>query len=282
MALTPANGETRSADSAISRTWRKMTRPMRFGVVVALPSAIAFFAAGAFLYPADYGAHVFATIAGVFLEAAVVVLVLEKLAQGQQKSEWRFVRHTVALRVAATMVDVIRLGSVRWSEIGYRCDANRYDEFRAVADRHLTDLRFNLWSLVLGLAPAEYREAREIEQLLGTLVDYLRQLPPQAGQPYEGEWLKLIDTVKAIEPFLRYDESLKSALDAGRRAAALLMVTAPISIDEFFERRLEAQNNLAEPGGEPPRIRYDVTGELAVKYFAIDSTLLEKIPQQGA
>jgi hypothetical protein len=109
------------------------------------------------------GPHIYATVAGVFAEAALVVLVLDQIARNHERHEWPSVRRAVGVRMAASMVDIVRLLLVQWSPIAYHGNHTRHGEFVEIADLHLSDLRSNLQSLALGAEPRDYLDARRIE-----------------------------------------------------------------------------------------------------------------------
>jgi hypothetical protein len=52
-------------------------------------------------YGKEMGPHIFATIIGILGEAALVVLVLDRMANSQKLREWRFVGTVVSHGVAA-------------------------------------------------------------------------------------------------------------------------------------------------------------------------------------
>ena len=98
---------------------------------------------------AKWGPISHATVAGVFAEAVLVVLVLDQIAHSHARHEWSFVRRVVGERMAASMVDIMRLLFVRWSPLAHSANHERHNEFVEIAELHLEDFRSNLQSLVL-------------------------------------------------------------------------------------------------------------------------------------
>src|SRR5690349_10481796 len=96
------------------------------------------------VYGEEMGPHIFATIIGILGEAALVVLILDRMAASQKQREWRFVGAVVSHGVAACMVDLTRLYGVRWDLESYHVNSNRYSEFVQILRLHLANLRSNL------------------------------------------------------------------------------------------------------------------------------------------
>jgi hypothetical protein len=65
------------------------------------------------VYGAEMGPDIFATAIGVLGEAALVVLVLDRMTNSQRRREWRFVGIVVSQGVAACLVDLTRLYGIR-------------------------------------------------------------------------------------------------------------------------------------------------------------------------
>ena len=75
-----------------------------FGLLVLLLSA-GLAALSFVVYGEEMGPHILATIIGILGEAALVVLVLDRMAKSQERREWRFTGTVVSRGVAACMVD---------------------------------------------------------------------------------------------------------------------------------------------------------------------------------
>jgi hypothetical protein len=169
------------------------------------------------------GPAIFAGVAGIFAEAALVVLVLDRVNRFQEARDWAFVRDIVGQRMAATMVDVMRLAGIRWSGAALHAERDRHAEFLEVAEVHLADLRSNLEGLAVRAEPADYRAARRVELRLAWLVRNLRTAPDDAIPP-GGEWPIVLETSRAISRFLERDGSSASP--------------SPIDLDTVLEARL--------------------------------------------
>lgn len=83
-----------------------------FGIASFLFAA-GLFAVGAAVYERDMGPAILGGVAGIFAEAALVVLLLDRVTRLQEARDWAFVQQTVGRRMAATMVDIMRLAGIR-------------------------------------------------------------------------------------------------------------------------------------------------------------------------
>jgi hypothetical protein len=252
--------------------------------IVALVCAALIFACGAIVYGGAMGPHAFATAAAILAEAALVLLVLDRVQTAQQHRDWRFVRQLVGQRMVAAMVDVVRLCNVRWNAIVLEANIERYPEFLRLAELHLADLRSNLEGLALAAEPADYEHARRIETRLGWLVRYLYERPPTASTP--GAELPVVESTATLirryllsgnDPtvalaFSSASEVVSANVDAHRG------VRFAVQSDAFWQARMEAQTRLIDRRDPPtalPGILYDIDGDLAMSYFAVDCLLLE-------
>lgn len=244
----------------------------------ALLVALTLFSVSYLIYDDEIGPHIYATLAGVFAEAALVVLVLDQISRNQERREWSFVRRAVGERIAAAMVDVMRLFVVRWSPMAYEANNARYDEFVTVAELHLADLRSNLQSLALGAEPRDYREARRIELRLAWLIRYLRVGTASPTHPDRELLFVVTETARLTKNFLHRESRYAPTLAT---AAQTVARTRVVDADAFFTARQEAQATVSQlevgDSRSPSGIMFDVEGELALKYFAIDSSLLERV-----
>jgi hypothetical protein len=134
----------------------------QFGVL-ALIGALASIALGFIFKTHEMAPHVYATGAAILAEAALVIFVLDRLAQAERQREWAFVSRVVGRRMAACMVDVLRLCCVSWSSVAFKANIGRYSEFRGIAGLHFADLRSSLEGLAIGAEPRDYERARTIE-----------------------------------------------------------------------------------------------------------------------
>jgi hypothetical protein len=239
--------------------------------------AVGLFATGAAVYGRDMGPAILGGIAGIFAEAALVVLLLDRVVRLQEVRDWAFVRQTMGERMAAAMVDVMRLAGIRWSALALEANRDRHAEFVDVAEVHLADLRSNLEGLALRAEPADYRAARRVELRLAWLLRTLRLEPGEAIVPGP-EWPIVIDTARAIRAFLRPDESTTSVTRPGQNSASSSQSQTQL-MDAFWMERMRTQqrvHDLANGTVASRGILFDIDGDLAVTYFAIDAALIER------
>jgi hypothetical protein len=239
--------------------------------------AVGLFATGAAVYGRDMGPAILGGIAGIFAEAALVVLLLDRIVRSQEARDWAFVRETMGERMAAAMVDVMRLAGIRWSELALNANRDRHAEFVEVAEVHLADLRSNLEGLALRAEPGDYRAARRVELRLAWLLRILRPEPDEAVVPGP-EWPIVIDTARAITAFLKRDESSMSVIGLGHDSPSGSPSQTQLMDALWMERmRTQQQTHDRETGTVASRgILFDVDGDLAVTYFAIDAALIER------
>jgi hypothetical protein len=245
--------------------------------LAALGTSLGLLAVGIVIYGHEMAPHVLATIAGVFAEVALVVLVLDRLARAQAKQSWSFVRGVVGRRMAASMVDVIRLCGIRWSPDAYAANHERHDEFVRLAELHLADLRSNVQGLAIAAEPGDYRDARKIELRLAWLVRYLREPSHRVGRP-GSEYFVASDTARLIQRFLDGEQEFGSTLALADKIVAKTWGDQPADRERFWRARMAAQNallRLTQERGSTPGIVLDIDGDLAMKYFALDCKLLK-------
>jgi hypothetical protein len=250
----------------------------RFGIL-ALLGAVTSVALGFAIYRQEMGPHIFGELAAILLEAALVVFVLDRLTQRQKQREWTFVRKVVGQRMAACMVDILRLCSVRWSSSAYSSNVSRYGEFLHLAQMHFADLRSSIEGLALGAEPSDYEKARKIELRIGWLIDKLGAKPEFPQEPPQEVHSIVLDTHVKIHEFLVAESGFhKISKIVAEIDPSILDKTLIDDMNNFFSRRIAAQNELLklqERSGSPVQgIWFDVDQELALGYFAIDSILL--------
>jgi hypothetical protein len=264
----------------ISQLPELRAKPLGIGALVC---AALIFACGGIAYGGQMGPHAFATGAAILAEAALVLLVLDRVQTTQRHRDWRFVRQLVGQRMVATMVDVVRLCNVRWNAAVFQANIRRYPEFLRLAELHLADLRSNLEGLALAAAPADYEHARQIETRLGWLVRYLYERPLTERTP--GAELPVVENTAALmRHYLESgsDPTVALAFSTARKfvsesANAHRGVRFAVDSDMFWRTRMAAQTQLIEgrdPPAELPGILYDIDGDLATSYFAVDCLLL--------
>ncbi len=79
-------------------------------------SAIAF---SLLLFPEQMMPNLLSEAAGVLLEISLVILIVDRLGTRQRRRDWAFAHRAVSQRMAAAMVDVVRLLSVKANDSAY-------------------------------------------------------------------------------------------------------------------------------------------------------------------
>lgn len=248
------------------------------------------------VYGKEMGPHIFATIIGILGEAALVVLVLDRMANSQKRREWRVVGTVVSHGVAACMVDLIRLYGTRWGLEAYRVNSSRYGEFVQLLRLHLANLQSNLEGLALGAEPDVYEQARKIERRLAWLANYLNDKPARAARPLQWELETTLSTMKLAGEFMQATvvaEFTGNLAKARNTMGVLEGIESPeksvTAADKFWTLRMGCQNRLLDlyPSLKPEILRhaptvgigiwYDIDQNLAPFYFAIDFILFDRI-----
>jgi hypothetical protein len=253
------------------------------------------------VYGTEMGPHILATVIGILGEAALVVLVLDRMAKSQQQREWRFVGTIVSHAVTSCMVDLMRLYGIRWGPETFRANSDRYDEFVQKLRLHLANLQSNLEGLALGAEPAVYEQARKIERRVAWMANYLSDKPSSGARPWQAELDLILSTVKLAGEFMQatvaaeFRDNLIKAADA---MADLGEIESPeksnAAADRFWEFRMDSQEEMLHrnPSIKPKMLHdipsdglgifYDVDDELAPFYFAIDFKLFDSINDGAA
>jgi hypothetical protein len=259
----------------------KRLTPNWFGTL-ALAGAVVVTVLGFVIYRGEMGPHIFAAVAAVLAEAALVIFVLDRLTHAQKQREWAFVQRVVGLRMAACMVDIVRLCCVRWSSMAFASNINRYSHFVHIGQRDFGDLRSSIEGLALGAPPADYEFTRGIERRIHWIIDELRDEPksPEVAPPRVLS--KVLETHAMIYKYLMAE----SMLDAASRMVAQLEPTkssgtATDDMNELFRKRMEMQQAFLdrwESSGHPSQgIWDDIDYEIASGYFIIDSVLFGEV-----
>jgi hypothetical protein len=248
------------------------------------------------VYGEEMGPHIFATIIGILGEAALVVLVLDRMANSQKRREWRFVGTVVSHGVAACMVDLMRLYGTRWSSEAYRYNSGRYGEFMQMLRLHLANLQSNLEGLALGAEPDVYEQARKIERRVAWMANYLNDKPPSAARPQLWELEIILSTMKLAGKFMQATVAVEftgNLIKADDAMTNLRKIESPEesdgAADRFWRLRMDSQNELLRlfPSLKPETLHhsqsagigiwYDIDQTLAPFYFAIDYMLFDRI-----
>jgi hypothetical protein len=248
------------------------------------------------VYGKEMGPHVFATLIGILGEVALVVLVLDRMANSQKLREWSFVGTVVSHGVAACMVDLSRLYDVRWSQAAYRVNSDRYDEFVKILRLHLADLQSNLEGLALGAKPEVYEQARKIQRRIAWMANYLSNKPVSAALPREWELGNILSTMKLAGEFMQATVAAEFTSNLSRAGDTMTNVgkiespgKSNVAADRFGRLRMRCQTELLRrnPGVRPEVLRgslstgigiwFDIDQELAPFYFAIDFMLIDRL-----
>jgi hypothetical protein len=248
------------------------------------------------VYGQEMGPHIFAAIFGILGEAALVVLVLDRMANSQKQREWRFVGTVVSHGVAACMVDLTRLYGVRWGLEAYRVNSDRYGEFVQMLRLHLANLESNLEGLALGTEPDVYEQARKIELRVAWMANYLIDKPISAARPRQWEFEIILSTMKLAGKFMQATVAAEFAGNLGKAGDTMVNVgeiespeKSDAAASRFWMLRMGCQNELLRlyPSLKPETLRhdqsagvgiwYDIDQTLAPFYFAIDFMLFDRI-----
>jgi hypothetical protein len=231
------------------RAWaRKLTGhvSLRATGVAALAGAVAVGGAGFAVFGGEMGPHLVAALAGMLGEAALVVLVLDRMSRSQELRDWKFADDIVNHAVAACIVDVMRFCGIWWSPECCRANISRYEEFLGVLQLHVAGLRSNLESLVLRAELQSYQDARVIERRFGWLSNVLSRRP-DGDRPAPG-FEMIADTVRRAEGLVGSSQDLE--LGHGMRSARRIRAAAgpidypassPAAADRFWAVRMSAQ-----------------------------------------
>jgi hypothetical protein len=216
----------------------------------ALALAVILTAVGFVIYGKEMGPHIIAVSIGILGEAAVVVLVLDRVTGRQKKEEWSFVRRVVGHGASACMVDLLRFCCIRWSPKAFDANHERYDEFVRITRLHLANWRSNLEGLALGAEPGAYEQAWQIGFQLAWLADQLSQVPNCSRRPGP-EYQIVLKTMHQIGEFLiaLTREEFEDHLATARAIIKDLdRIRSPEESDEaaddFFHARQSAQEKL--------------------------------------
>lgn len=251
-----------------------VTRALGLGAAVV---TVALLATGFGIYGHPFWAQLLATVTALAAETALVLLVLDHATGLQVERDWEFVRQIVGQRMAAAMVDIMRLCGVRFSPLAFSANKARYDEFAQLAELHLQDLRSNLEGLALRAKPEEYREARRIELHLAWLCRYLHESPSAPTRP-SVEQAVLAGAAESIRKFLVRHQAFRFTIEGVEQLVGMPDVSLRRQPDAFWQTRLSLQQRLLDEDRDlqslPRGIIAAIDGTLALRYFAIDAALI--------
>src|SRR6266508_351487 len=197
--------------------------------------------------------------------------------RGDRVRDWSFTHTAICRRMAAVLVDVMRLLMVRSNSRSYSANRARYQEFIVIATSHFEDLQSNIAALPALGDPRQYEKSREIELRLLWLLRTFAVPPQPAARVARREVATTREAAELVlayfdlyagardefDKVLDYIGSFKQAVDSKRNGP-----------DAFFGLRQSLQTAVLTRYGGPSGILMDVDLELALRYFAIDWWLL--------
>lgn len=209
------------------------------------------------------------------------LLALDAVSSGsdRQSDEWSFAHAAMCRRIAAVMVDMMRLLMVRSSVVAHRANNRRYEEFMKVARDHFEDLRHNIAALPAIGESRQYEKSREIElRFLWLLRTFAVGVSVAQVSPREVEVAREVMGL-TIEYFNLHSGAAKDALNSTvsvvhQSGGSRLSIAA--DADDVFRTRQSLQTQVLATHRRDvgPGIMMDIDNELAVRYFAIDCWLL--------
>ena len=250
------------------------------GAIVALSLVFAF---------QQMGPNLLSEAAGLLLGVALAVLIVDRVTARQRRRDWRFAHDIVARRMAATVVDTMRLLSIRRDRDTYAAHRHRMVEFADLCQFHFDDLDSNITALATIVDPPHYEASRTIELHLAWLVRTLTrrlsdELTPIAAWELQsaGQVTQMvmdylhIDTDSAAREIS--DEVLQYLESAEARGYPVSAVSALLS--ERFGIQTSILDRYAP--ARKPGIMMDADLDLAVRYFTIDWWLLSRLEDRTA
>ena len=206
----------------------------------------------------------------------------DREAADSQADKWGYVHAAMCRRLAAVMVDAVRLLMIRSSPRAHRSNSARYDEFLKIARDHFEDLGHNISALPAIGDSRQYEKSREIELRIQWLLRTFALNPGVArASPYEIENVRKALNQTA-EYFKLYPGPAEDAFEATTALALRNCAERPsidADADAVFRTRqsLQTMAIAMHQRDVGPGILMDVDNELAVRYFAIDCHLLDAI-----
>jgi uncharacterized protein YjeT (DUF2065 family) len=226
--------------------------------------------------------HLLAEAAGIFFELSLVLLIVDRLAARQRRQDWAFAHRAVSERMAAAMVDVMRLLNVKASNSTYAANEDRISEFVEIGRSHINDLGNNITALASFAEPDQYKESRVIELKLSWLLRVISAaMAPATIREWEIRATK--DATESIMAFSKRNQKEIKEIDdtlaflsRGEDQDGFKLMINVGSIEDLFRWRMQLQT-LIQHAYEPdlyPGIWRDALNKLAPHYFTIDWWLL--------
>ena len=206
----------------------------------------------------------------------------DREAADSQENKWGYIHAAMCRRLAAVMVDAVRLLMIRSSPLAHRSNSARYDEFLKIARDHFEDLGHNISALPAIGDSRQYEKSRDIELLIQWLLRTFALNPSVARvSPYEIQNVRKALNQTA-EYFKLYPGPAEDAFEATTALALRNCAQHPAidaDADAVFRTRQSLQTKAIAMHQRDvgPGILMDIDNELAVRYFAIDCHLLDAV-----
>jgi hypothetical protein len=198
-----------------------------------------------------------------------------------------YARTTLADISAMAFVDVMRLACVAGSDLARAANESRYSEFVDMADLHLSELRSQVSRLSADTDIDARSKCADVERGLAWALLRLRRGPSldRSWREFVIELRRIAERVAALAQTLSGDYYVQRTEEV---ASVVQMESNRVdsgdladSPDSFVTRRFSAQSvviaHMRERGGFAiATVRDDIDWRLAIPYFAIDLTLLQK------
>jgi hypothetical protein len=138
----------------------------------------------------------------------------DREAADSQANKWGYIHAAMCRRIAAVMVDAVRLLMIRSSRRAHRSNSARYDEFLIIARDHFEDLRRSISALPAIGDSRQYKKSGEIELLIQWLLRTFALDPGVArASPREIEIVREAMSL-TLEYFNLYPGPAKDAFEA--------------------------------------------------------------------
>ncbi len=233
------------------------------------------------------GPNLLSEAAGLLLGVALAVLIVDRVKTRQRRREWRFAHDIVARRLAATVVDAVRLLSIRQDKEIYAAHRTRFAEFADLCQVHFDDLDSNIAASVTIVEPQLYEKSREIQLHLSVLIRTLTRRMGHELTPIAAWELDLARHVAQMAMDYLQLETDSSARDDSNTVRRLLETTQrsgdrPPVVSDVLSKRFDVQTSTLQRLAPTRKfgIIMDADLEVAVWYFTIDWWLLTRLEAQ--
>ncbi|QXJ25742.1 hypothetical protein AGRA3207_007281 [Actinomadura graeca] len=243
---------------------------------------------GIVLYGGDMIPNLIAELAGVSLEIAIAILVIERLVSRHQRWQWDFAYRALARRACETFVDVMRLVFVGSSSSTLEENLPRYQEYIDICQQHLGELRSHIEGSASALDFATHEDYRRVERRLSWCLGQLKKNPRSVGVDPDLISLLRETAIEIFELMVRSDGSHEAILMVAESSVARARSSRILDHTQsgLLTGRLAAQTFLLEGLGPRQRqifsISQDVDNDYSIPYFMIDYLLLTTEQQTSA